>query len=212
MLNNPTLRKLNQKETNNINDTKKERNIPLQNTKRKESQNFNLLEEIKKDSNISDRNLIEKDKEKMTKEEIKSNLESYLNKFTSLHNNLIFKFDQYLKYLICKKENVKNSYKILDFYPQKLYDKFDIFYYFKQDNKFEILQKIMFKEEQSELINLVSNKNFRICLSQNESLNEDLLLKDEKLKYNVLNYLMKCDNDEVSLEQSEKKNINCFLG
>ena len=196
----------NLQQENNINN-------PLELSRRLEMSNIGFIkkdnnqEDINKNEPSSNRKIIPEN-EKLDNQEIQNYLEISINKFWSMKNTLEFKLRDLFIYKCFPKKNIelRGNYDIIKSYSEKIYEKFDIFYYMKELKKSEFMQNILFEEKQKHLIETMSQKLYRVWLMKNYK-EEILDLKENNLQ--SLKYLLEANKNDI--DDAEKKIINNFL-
>lgn len=142
------------------------------------------------------------------KEKIRSQLESILNKFSASKNSFNFRIPLILLCSICPKRypNESKNRRIIRYFGEKINEKFDIFYYFRQDKSNKIIENILMSKEQIGLKDLISRKNYSIKIQEN-GFEENVFNKKEENQL-IAEYLL---SSEIKMERSDKillENIN----
>jgi len=186
----------NEKNNNNNN----ENNDNLSQSQRKINQNDN------NDNSKVNSNSNSKIEEKKI---IKDYLETSINKFREFKNTLEFKLQNYLIYVLCPKTNkeLRPNYTAINSYCDKIYEKFDIFYYMHELKKSEFIQNSLYKDKQKKLFDLMSKKSFRISFENIDNEENEEKLKDIDLE--ILDYVLDFKNRKNSEEH--KRVINNFI-
>jgi len=159
---------------------KKNREISINNSHR----NFNLTNY---DNNLMDKLLLEKNQNEK-EEKLKSYLEMTFNKFKETKNKINFSFFNLFISKLSRNRKKKSISKLYEIYSEKFDEKFDIFYYMKLDRKIDLNQQILFNKNETEIIDIISNKNFKVSMNY---------LKDVKI-----------ENDELIIQNLMKRKLN----
>lgn len=124
-----------------------------------------------------------------------------LKNFKKDKNSLYFSFSNYLFDSIFRKSNVQNNKKrkILENFIEKLYNKFDVFYYLLKQRKLEVIENALFSKEEKEMIKILSNKSYKIDFERNfeEEENEEKFEENQK----IIDYI----NDSIKEKQEGKE-------
>ena len=205
----------NSNESKPINDSDKLRERHLQKNRQTAKEyclKYFEMKEINKNKNQindnSQRNLIEDEAQK-EKEKIKSQLESIINKYSATKNSFDFKILKILLGAICpKKYPTENKHKrIISYFGKKFNEKFDIFYYFKQDKINKLIENIVMTKEQNRLKDLITRKNYSININ-NDEIEEKIDDREEENKL-ILEYLL--SDEEKVMEKSDDVLIENLL-
>jgi hypothetical protein len=180
----------------------------------KEKNNYNISsfdikndEEINKieSDNISNRALFRKDIKKnnqnlssinknnnLISNDIKSNIDITLNKLNEYKNKIIFNF---IHRLFSKKnQKIININEIFDLYSKKINEKFEIFHYFQLDRKSDITQRYLLNNQELNIIDILSKKNYKINFKDFEKNNHNEINNDERNK-KIFEYLLLSESD-----------------
>lgn len=132
-----------------------------------------------------------------SKEDIRNYFQRILEHFRQRANTFSYGLLENLKYIICKKEKIKNTQKIINFYIKKIGRRFDILYYLKELKTLKIVKNTIFSEEKHEMIKIASNKQFKIDMREGLKDKKTSSEKDLKnLNYLLENYNPKNDTEE----------------
>lgn len=156
----------------------------------------NFLNENYLNGNVDDNKLIK----------MKNYLETTIYKFREFKNELEFKLHNYFIYIFFpkNKKDLRPNYDTINNYCEKIYEKFDIFYYMDELKKSEFIRNSMFDEKQKKLFDLLCKKFYRISLDSEEEKPEDI----ENINKEILNYVM---NNESEINRIDKNMINAFI-
>jgi hypothetical protein len=137
------------------------------------NENPNPEKLITKIDNYSENKSIE------TIEKIRSFFEMTFNKYKKFKNE--FKLQIYHFILPNNNKKIKLFKKLYQIYADKFNYKFDIFHYMKLDREVELHQKILFEKDEIDIINHLSNKNFKVNLHNPEDgeieVNKNLIIE-----------------------------------
>jgi hypothetical protein len=178
---------------------------------------FNNSFDCSSDRNINIDDNKQNEKFDFNYDDMKNYFEISINKFWSFKNTLEFNIKNFIIYMICPKKNLKlrNNYSIIESYNERIYDKFDIFYYLRELKKSEYLQNIIFEKDQIHLIETISQKLYRVSFEENKE-----VLKDNENFNNQLNFLREnnaqimkylLEENKKDLTEAEKKILNKFI-
>ena len=78
-------------------------------------------------------------------------------------NTIEFRLRHFIIYSCCpSKSRLRSNYDLIQKYSEKIYAKFDVFYYLKELRKLDFCNEALFNDQQQRLFNTVSNKSYRV--------------------------------------------------
>lgn len=137
-------------------------------------------------------------------------MESIINKYFVSNNEFDFRYDQYLRNILCPTldQKTKKKFETFDEYPDKFYKKLDIFHYLKLINKIKIWQKILFSVSESQIMKPMYKKNYKINLLE-ENKQESLIVTNAGKTVKILDILNAYGENGIKGE--EEKIIDYLL-
>jgi len=142
--------------------------LPLVNENSQLSKDFlgkSSLHKINEDQISKNLNL--ENKNKQANDLDKNTFKKLIEKLENKKNTVLFRFMDFCKYSlgILNKKNDDDNYNLyfkLEKYTEKIYNKFDIFYYLKSLKSLSYLKKLLFENEELYFINKISRKSYGI--------------------------------------------------
>lgn len=150
----------------------------------------------------------EKDKHDLIKTDLKNKaevrvyLEVMFEKFKEEYSKFTYSLFELFNYIVCGREKIRNTNKIINFYVKKILKRFDIFYYLKKFRTLKIIKKSIFPKEQVEIMKICSNKEYNIDLRDDVhkmTESEERKIESKTLDYVLNRYNIRNNNEEQKI-------------